>query len=285
MAWIAGTQLAWLALASQSTISFSSGPADARVASAFSRSATCSVGSCEKKVSMMWPRANCGSAFMALRKLSRPSCVCSISIFCMPFSKNTCACDDLVEICMPVALSCANACNPRIMSSARMETLIRLIYNSLNPFAVRSDALCARQLWLAAFQKISLLQRKLAVNFQNLDAAINGVNIHQPNRAGNGFHRFQKLVFRSHNNYAAGMRCQQRLKFFHLHVVELFNRRLHLRRGRIAQNKNHRTAIGPLVTVKLEDLRQVCVRQAARVVGLVHNHSQLPRFTRSGKPG
>jgi len=41
MAWIAGIQRAWLALASQSMISFSSGPAEARVARAFSRSATC----------------------------------------------------------------------------------------------------------------------------------------------------------------------------------------------------------------------------------------------------
>src|SRR5579864_4869465 len=279
MAWIAGTQLAWLALASQSMISFSSGPAEARVASAFSRSATCSVGSCEKKVRKMWPRANCGSACTALRKLARPSCVCSISIFCMPFSKNTCACGDLVEICMPLALSCAKACSPNIMSSARMETLIRLICNSLNPFAASRDALCVPRSWLVALQKISLLQRKLAVNLQNVHTAINGVNIHQPNRAGNGFHRFQKLVFRSHNNYAAGMRRQQRLKFFHLHVVELFDRRLHLRRGRIAQHKNHRPSVRPLVTVKFKDLRQVHGRKAARVVGLVHDDSQLPRFT------
>src|SRR3954468_8386425 len=233
MAWIAGTQLAWLALASQSMTSFSSGPAEARVAKAFSRSATCSVGSCEKKVRKMWPRANCGSACTARRKLSRPSCVCSISIFWMPFSKSACACGDLVEICMPVAESCATACSPKIITSARVETLIDLICNSF------IDERCpilppvhasTRQLCLVAFQKISLLQRKLAVNFQNVYAAINGVNIHQDHRAGNGFHGFQKLIFRPHDNYSAGMRCQQRLKLVHLHVVKLLDRRLHLRR-------------------------------------------------------
>src|SRR5712671_3564622 len=280
MAWIAGTHFAWLALASQSMISFSSGPAEARVASAFSRSATCSVGSCEKNVRKMWPRANCGSACTALRKLSRPSWVWSISILCMALSKKACACGDLVEICMPVAVSCAKACSPKITSSARMETLIDFICNSLNASAAPdSDDRSARQLWLIALQKISLLQWELAVNFQNVDATINGVNIHQANRAGNGFHRFQKLIFRPHDDNTACMRGQQGLKFLHLHVVELLDRRLHFRSGRIAQNKNHRPPVWPSVIVKLEHLRQVRVRQANCLIGLVHDDRQLPGFT------
>ena len=107
--------------------------------------------------------------------------------------------------------------NPKTMTSASVETLIRFICNSLNndqrkmtESAASSNAR-ARQLWLVAFQKISLLQRKLAINFQNIHAAVNGVNVHQPNRAGNGFHRFQKLIFRPHNNYATGMCREQRL--------------------------------------------------------------------------
>src|ERR1700719_2593554 len=153
----------------------------------------------------MCPRANCGSACTALRKLSRPSWVGSISILCMAFSKKTCACGDFVEICIPVAVSWANAWSVNIVSSARMETLIDFICNSLNASAATdSDDRSARQVWLIALQNISLLQRELAVYFQTVDATINGVNIHQTNRAGNGFHRFQKFIFRPHDDNAAG---------------------------------------------------------------------------------
>src|SRR6476646_4125095 len=289
MAWIAGTHLAWLALASQSMISFSSGPALARVARAFSRSATCSIVSCEKKVSMMCPRANCGSDCTALRKFSRPSAVCSISILAMAFSKNACACGDLVEICMPVGVSCAKALGPNVpnipkvtkekTSAARREPLIDLIYNSLNPAdAHAADRVRQRRSWLIALEKISLLQWELAVNFQNVHAAVDGINVHQTHRAGNGFHRFQKLSFRVDDNHAAGVRRQQRLKLIGLHVVKLLDCSLHLRRGRIAKNKNDGPSVWPLVAVKFEYLGQVGRRHSAHAVGLVHNYRNLLGF-------
>src|ERR1043166_402032 len=301
MAWIAGTHLAWLALASQSMTSFSSGPALARVARAFSRSATCSSGSCEKKASMMCPRANCGSACTALRKFSRPSAVCSISILAMAFSKNTCACGDLVEICMPVGVSCANALSPKPnvpkvkSSAARMEPLMDLICcNSLSAAATALDHRapsielerrfvtngCHRPPWLVvALEKISLLQWELAVDFQNIHAAVDGINVHQTHSAGNGLHRFQTLSFRVHENHGAGMRRQQRLKLLGLHVVKLFNRSFHLRRVGVAKNKDDRPSIWPLMVVKLEYLGQVCCRQSAHAVGLVHNYRNLLGFT------
>src|SRR5689334_19960844 len=266
--------------------SFSSGPAFARVARAFSRSATCSIGSCEKKVSMMCPRANCGSDCTALRKFSRPSAVCSISILAMAFSKNACACGDLVEICMPVGVSCAKTLSPKVpnvakekTSAARRDTLIHLICNSLNPAAAHAaDRARQRQSWLIALEKISLLQRELAVNFQNVHAAVDGINVHQTDRAGNGLHRFQKLGFRVDDNHAAGVRRQQRLKLIGLHVVKLLDCGLHLRRGRIAKNKNDGPSIWPLVAVKFEYLGQVGCRHSAHTVGLVHNYRNLLGF-------
>src|SRR6266853_4132036 len=217
---MAGMERAWLALASQSIIIFSSGPAEARVASAFSRSATCSVGSWEKKVSRMCPRANWGSAFTALRKLARPSSVCSISILFMPFSKKACACGDLAEMCMPVGASWANACTAQNANTAgsSMRSLLGPICCSFT-----AAAGSAGQVWLVAFQEISLLQRKLAVHFEHVDAAVDGVNVHQPYRSGNRFHRFQKFVFRAHHDDAAHVRGQQRLKFVGAHVVELLD--------------------------------------------------------------
>src|SRR5579864_6576849 len=231
---------------------------------------------------MMCPRANCGSACTALRKFSRPSAVCSISILAMAFSKKACACGDLVEICIPVGVSCANPRSPKVpnvakekTSAVKMEPLIDLICNSLNAAA---DAVRHRPPWLVALEKISLLQRELAVNFQNVYATVDGINVHQTYRAGNGFHRFQKLSFRVDDNHAAGMSRQQRLKLLGLHVVKLFNCGLHLRRGRIAKDKNDRPSIWPLVVVKLEYLGQVGRRHSAHAVGLVHNHRKLLGF-------
>src|SRR5690242_3741522 len=122
--------------------------------------------------------------------------MCSISIFCTPASKNACACGDLVEMCMPVGESCATACSPQNRKNEVAKTR-NLVDDILDSFCCCCRRLQwrARQAWLVAFEKISLLQRELAVNFQDVDAARDGINVDQPDRAGNGFHRFQKLFF------------------------------------------------------------------------------------------
>src|SRR5438270_1899025 len=284
IAWMAGMEWDWLELASQSMINFSSGSAEARVARALSRSATCSVGSCEKNMRMIWPKANWGSAFTERRKFSRPSWMCSISILAMPFSKNACACGDLVEMCMPVGESWASAWNAKNANNAgiSMRSLLDPICCS---FTAAGGALPQRtaRVWLVAFEVISLLQRKLAIDFEHVDAPVNGVNVHQSYRSGNRFHRFQQLFFRTHHNDAALVRCQQRFEFVRLHVVELLDGGLHFRSGGIAQNKDHRPSVRPFVAIKFEHLGQLGCRHTARVIGLVNDHSQLLGLRRSSQ--
>src|SRR6266481_6758101 len=72
---------------------------------------------------------------------------------------------------------------------------------------------------LIALQGISRFQRELAIYFEDVDAAIDGIHVHQAHGSGSGFHGLQKLIFRAGNDHSGLVRSQQCLKLIGLHVI------------------------------------------------------------------
>src|SRR5437899_8643821 len=199
-------------------MSCSSRPASLRVASAFSRSVTCSVGSDEKYESKMCANANLGSSCVAFRQLCSPACTWSVSTFAKPSSKAARALGERVDICRMLCACCAHACAEATVAITNRRSR-RYVFMKV------------RQAPLLSFERISLIEGQFAVHSYNIDTAGDRIDIQQANCSRRGFHRLKHRVFRPYGDKGNASRVDQRAVFLGLHVADLLDHDLHLGLG------------------------------------------------------
>src|SRR6185437_12173559 len=132
-----------------------------------------------------------------------------------------------------------------------------------------------------ALEEVALLQWQLPIHFEHVHPAVDGIDVHQPYRAGNGFNRLEQFLFRANREHRLVMSGKQSFHIFQLHVIQPLNRRSHFWRGRIAQHQHNGLAVRPFDLVAFKDFGQIGGAEASYIVGLVHHYGNLPGGTRT----
>lgn len=134
---------------------------------------------------------------------------------------------------------------------------------------------------LIAMQKISGLERQFAGNFDDGNAAVDGVDVDHSDGAGNGCDSVDQ-VFVGFGNDDCGMADASVIgggdEFFDLllgQFINFFEDDLHFGGGGSTHNKGDRFAVGPVIGLSFADFDEIGQGDAGDRIGLIGNDGKV----------